>query len=171
MHVYLSPLPENKSCSAGLESLYFFPLSLSLALCYFSLTSWKRKTCLVWAEDPPIHWLSCGKGAVMVNWERSLTGREDTHTQHTHRSEGSSVLRWCSGWQINRTCLEEQRETWWDSGERKSGIAQGDMTLVWPVSRPPVSEHEKEQVVYTPLKKEEEKKATIATTAPGCYLG
>lgn len=25
--------------------------------------------------------------------------------------------------------------------------------LVWPVSRPPVLEHEKEQVVYTPVKK------------------
>lgn len=34
------------------------------------------------------------------------------------------------------------------------GVAQGDIMLVWPVSRPPVLEHEKEQVVYTPVKKE-----------------
>lgn len=33
------------------------------------------------------------------------------------------------------------------------GIAQGDVVLVWPVSRPPVLEHEKKQVVYTPVKK------------------
>lgn len=38
-------------------------------------------------------------------------------------------------------------------GERERGIAQGDRMLVWPVSRPPVLEHEKEQVVYTPVKK------------------
>lgn len=63
-----------------------------------------------------------------------------------------------------------EEETWGllvgpgDGGER--GIAQGDMMLVWPVSRPPVLVLEKEQVVYTPVKK-----ATIATAAPGCYLG
>ncbi len=65
--------------------------------------------------------------------------------------------------------LVEQRDSCWDSGDggdRKRGIAQGDMALVWPVSRPPVLEHEKEQVVYTPVKK-----ATIAKAAPGCYLG
>lgn len=48
----------------------------------------------------------------------------------------------------------------------EGGIAQGEMPLVWLVSRPPVLEHEKEQVVYTPVKK-----ATIAPAAPGCYLG
>lgn len=51
-------------------------------------------------------------------------------------------------------------------GEKERGIAQGEVTLVWLVSRPPVLEHEKEQVVYTPVKK-----ATMATAAPGCYLG
>ena len=53
-----------------------------------------------------------------------------------------------------------------DGGEKRGGIAQGEVALVWPVSRPPVLEHEKEQVVYTPVKK-----ATMATAAPGCYLG
>lgn len=38
-------------------------------------------------------------------------------------------------------------------GEKERGIAQGGVMLVWPVSRPPVLEHEKEQVVYTPVKK------------------
>lgn len=38
-------------------------------------------------------------------------------------------------------------------GEKERGIAQGDIMLVWPVSRPPVLEHEKEQVVYTPVEK------------------
>lgn len=38
-------------------------------------------------------------------------------------------------------------------GEKERGIAQGGIMLVWPVSRPPVLEHEKEQVVYTPVKK------------------
>lgn len=69
---------------------------------------------------------------------------------------------------MNRTCLEKQQGSWWDSGdgvekERNSPRRRRD---VWPASRPPVLEHEKEQVVYTPVKK-----ATIATAAPGCYLG
>lgn len=38
-------------------------------------------------------------------------------------------------------------------GKWVGGIAQGDMMLVWPVSRPPVLEHEKEHVVYTLVKK------------------
>lgn len=72
---------------------------------------------------------------------------------------------------MNRTCLEEQRDPRWvqvmeGGGEKERGIAQGEVTLVWLVSRPPVLEHEKEQVVYTPVKK-----ATMATAAPGCYLG
>lgn len=39
--------------------------------------------------------------------------------------------------------------------------------LVWPVSRPPVLEHEKELVVYTPVKK----KATIPTAATWMLFG
>lgn len=52
--------------------------------------------------------------------------------------------------------LGRQRDSWWGSGDgggEVRGIAQGDITLVWPVSRPPVLEHEKKQVVYTPVKK------------------
>ncbi|TNN74326.1 hypothetical protein EYF80_015409 [Liparis tanakae] len=42
-------------------------------------------------------------------------------------------------------------------GMKERGIAQGDMALVWPVSRPPVLEHETEQVVYTPRLQSEDK--------------
>lgn len=152
-------------------SIFFFFCRTFFLLLFllFLIKLTKKKACWVWAQRPPR--LSCGKRT--VNRGRSHPWGEDTHIQqthtHTHTDQRATFLRWCQRQQMNRACLEEQRGSWWDlgdGGEKQRGIAQGDMALVWPVSRPPALEHERGQVVYTPVKK-----ATIATAAPGCYLG
>lgn len=75
--------------------------------------------------------------------ERRHPGSTHTNT-HTDQKVFSSVCGEGSGTPGETPGME---------GEKERGIAQGGIMLVWPVSRPPVLEHEKEQVVYTPVKK------------------
>lgn len=99
-------------------------------------------------------------GTVTVNRGGSHPWREDTRVQ---RTQTHTQIREQRCFQVTQSVLQEQSMceegsgtpggTQVMEGEKGRGIAQGDIMLVWPVSRPPVLEHEKEQVVYTPVKK------------------
>lgn len=113
---------------------FFLPFSL-----LFLIKLTKKKACLVRAQGPPR--LSCGKGTVMVNGGRSHPGREDTHIQHTRRSEGGRVFRLpsraadeqsMSGWAAG---LLMGLRWWRGEGERNSPRRHGACLACFPASR------------------------------------
>ena len=117
----------------------------------------KKKACLVRVCGAPR--LSCGEVGGWVGLAHGDTRVQLTQT-HTHTH---TQIREQRCFQVTQNVRQEQSmceegggtpgRTQVMEGEKGGGIAQGDITLVWPVSRPPVLEHEKEQVVYTLVKK------------------